>query len=49
MHWRIQDFPGGGHKLSRAKGQPIMLQNFCGKLHENERNCTEVARVPNTP
>ena len=32
--WRIQDFPNGGAPTPKTA---IMFQNFCGKLHENER------------
>ena len=31
--WRFQDFP----ETPEGLHQPIILPNFCGKLHENER------------
>ena len=34
--WRIQDFPEGAPTPELVR-QPIILKNFCQKLHENER------------
>ena len=40
QQWRIQDFPDGGWgRQPLTLGQKsIILQHFCRKLHENERN-----------
>ena len=52
--WRIQDFPGGAGRVGRRQplnlGQkPIIWQDFCRKLHENEINRTHVGgHVPGT-
>ena len=39
-----------GHQLPRAVHQPIISQNFCRKMHGNERTWTERGtRVPGAP
>ena len=44
--WRIHDFPWGANPRGTAH-QPIIWQNFCWRLHENERIWTERgSRVP---
>ena len=42
--WWIQDFPDKGkvrRQSLRFEEKPIIWQDFCWKLHENERNWTE--------
>ena len=36
--WRIHNFPGGGTLASGFGPKTIIWQDFCWKLHENERN-----------
>ena len=43
--WRIQGFPdgrggGGDCEPLRLEQKPIILQDFCRKMHENKRNWT---------
>ena len=40
---------GVGHQPLILGQNPIILQDFCKKLHENERNWTGEAHVPSTP
>ena len=35
--WRIQDFPGGCQPRNLEQ-RPIIWQDFCQKMHENESN-----------
>ena len=42
--WQIQDFPDG-EPLSLGQN-PIICQDFCWKLHKNERNWTERGARP---
>ena len=44
----MQDFPDGGANPEEMR-QPIVWQNFCQKLHENERIWSERGRVSLVP
>ena len=39
--WWIQDFRDGGRQPLSLGQKPITGQDFCRKLHENERNWTK--------
>ena len=41
IKWRIQDFPDRGLRPLSLGQKPNILQDFCQKLHENERNWTQ--------
>ena len=41
IQWRIQNYPDGGRQRLNLGQKPIIWQDFCRKLHENERNWTE--------
>ena len=48
--WWIQDFSDGGRVLTSEFGvKNIIWQDFCQKLHENERNWTERRRASLAP
>ena len=48
--WRIQDFPEGGEPIPEFGAESIIWQDFCQKLHGNERNGTERgACIPGVP
>ena len=42
IQWRIQDFSDGERQPLSLGRKPIIWQNIHRKLHENERNWTEV-------
>ena len=50
LQWRIHDFPDGFTNGERGVGrQPLVWPFFCRKLHEIERNLTQIGRESLVP